>query len=258
MPIFSQELLEMTSSNPIFLIFIGTLILLIGTSYTVIEMFDRDGLGENFVVYASSQQNDGGSQHSYPGDEISKKYFEEEESTELTTFSNSSTIGEAIPGHDNLSRPGSDLGYYESQSLGFKIAYPISWQRSENSDSGFAHVIFISPLEGNEDKFNERLAVRISNVSPNATLRSFSDTYISNIRNNPDSEIVDITDSSLSGNPAEKLAYTLRQGEKQFGIFEQWTIKNNRIYQLSFYSELEKYESYLSEIEELINSFEIF
>jgi hypothetical protein len=258
MPIVSKGSLEMTSSKAIFLIFIGTLILLIGTSYTVIEKFDRDGLGKNFVVYASSQQNDGGSQHSYQGEEISKKYFEEEKSTDLTTFSNSSTIGEAITGQDSLSRSGSDLGYYESQSLGFKIAYPVSWQRSENSGSGFANVIFISPLEGNEDKFNERLAVRISSVGANATLRSFSDTYISNIRNNPDTGVVDITGSSLSGNPAEKLAYILRQGEKQFGILEQWTVKNNRIYQLSFYSELEKYESYLSEIEDLINSFEIF
>lgn len=247
----------MVTSKQLFLIFIGLSLLSIESSVTLNHNYD-DPLSKNLIVFATNQENEDDSNQINQSNEISKKYFEEGKTTDLTNLPNSGDLDEAITGQDSLSQPGSELNAYESQNFGFKMSYPISWQKTENTGSGFANVIFISPLQDNLDKFNERLGVRISDVDSNTTLRGFSDTYISNIRNNPDSEVIQITDSSLSGRPAEKLVYILRQGEKEFGILEQWTVWNNKVYQISFYGELEKYQTYLPKIEESINSFAIF
>ena len=249
----------MVISRQIFLISISVLLLSIESSVTIYQNYD-DQFSKNLMVFASTQENEDDSNKLDQSNEISNKYFEQDDTgDELPNLPNSSGLDEAITGQDSLSQQGSELNTYESQNFGFKIGYPISWQETENTGSNSAHaVVFISPFEDNLDKFNERLAVRISVVDSNTTLTGYSDTYIGNIRNNADSEVIEITNSSLSGNPAEKLVYILRQGEKQFGILEQWTVWDNKVYQISFYGEQEKYQSYLPMIEELINSFEIF
>lgn len=254
-PILSKSL-EMIDSKPLSFTFFGILILLIGICVIVTENYEHDALAKKFIVFASSQQYDDSSDQMNQGNEISKKYFEE--STDFTNPANSSDPDEVKTGQDSLSQLGNKLEIYQNQDFGFKIAYPFSWQEAENIGSDIANVIFVSPLESNDDKFNERLAVRVSHVHSSTTLGTFSDTYISNIRNNPNSEVISTTESTISGSPAEKLIYTLRQGEKQFGILEQWTIKNSKVYQISFYGELEKYQTYLPNVEELINSFEIY
>ena len=251
-----SESFEMIDSKPFSFTFFGILILLTGIYVIVTENYELDALAKNFIVFASSQQYDDSSDQINQGNEISKKYFEE--STDFTNPVNSSDLNEVKTGQDSLSQLGNELEIYQNQDFGFKIAYPFSWQEAESIGSGIAYVIFVSPLENNNDKFNERLAVHVGNVYSSTTLGAFSDTYISNIRNNPNSEVISATESTISGSAAEKLVYTLRQGEKQFGILEQWTIKNNKVYQISFYGELEKYQTYLPNVEELINSFEIY
>ncbi|HYZ96487.1 MAG TPA: hypothetical protein VE524_07805 [Nitrososphaeraceae archaeon] len=64
--------------------------------------------------------------------------------------------------------------------------------------------------------------------------------------------------TTLSGNnPAHKVLYTNREGEDEHKTMQILSIKDDKIYLLTYSAEKRKYSDYLPTIEKMIDSFEI-
>ena len=64
--------------------------------------------------------------------------------------------------------------------------------------------------------------------------------------------------TTLSGNnPAHKVLYTNREGEDEHKTMQILSIKDDKIYLLTYSAEKRKYSNYLTTIEKMIDSFEI-
>jgi serine/threonine-protein kinase len=74
----------------------------------------------------------------------------------------------------------------------------------------------------------------------------------------PSFELIESTSATLSDNPAHKVVYTYSDAE--IGItktMEILTIKDDKLYFISYTADATKYSSYLPTIQKMIDSFKI-
>jgi eukaryotic-like serine/threonine-protein kinase len=152
---------------------------------------------------------------------------------------------------------------YGSSVYGFKIQYPSTWQRIEFSgevEEGNRKIIvnFVSQLENPSDTFREYFIIERGPVGPHteSPLRSSVNTYITWLKSLPDFKLIESNTVPFAQSSAEKLVYSYNNPE--VGVtksVDMLTIKNNKLYLLSFNSDAIKYNNYLPAIQKMLDSF---
>jgi hypothetical protein len=152
---------------------------------------------------------------------------------------------------------------YGSSVYGFKIQYPSTWETIEFSgevEEGNRKIIvnFVSPLENPSDTFREYLIIERGPVEPQsgASLRSSVNTYITLLKSLPNFKLIESNTVPFAKTSAEKLVYSYNNPE--VGVtktMDMLTIKNNKLYLLSFNSDAIKYNNYLPTIQKMLDSF---
>jgi hypothetical protein len=159
----------------------------------------------------------------------------------------------------------SNLLTYENPTYAFRIQYPPNWEKVEfdqGIEEGHRNIIvnFVSPLGGSSDTFREYLIIEVGDLrSQNISLDQYTNTQISSRRSLPSFELIESASATLSGNPARKVMYTYSNAE--IGIartMELLTIKDHKLYFISYTADATKYSSYLPTIQKMTDSFRLY
>ena len=171
-----------------------------------------------------------------------------------TSFSSQYVLGETMISKSFL--------IYESPAYGFKIQYPSGWEKIEFSggiEESHRKIIvnFVSPLEGASDTFREYFIIEVGTVESRPTLfvqYSFN-AYVNSLKSLPNFKLIESNILSLADSPAEILVYSYSNPE--VGVtktMDVLIIKNEKLYLLSFNSDVVKYNNYLPTIQKMLGS----
>ncbi len=151
---------------------------------------------------------------------------------------------------------------YENRTAGIKIQYPSNWQINEYAyliDPIVANIVgFHGPLSlESTNTFREYFGISIVNLPENVTLDSYY-RYLSRSWNTiPGVNIIESDTITLAGNPAYRTVSTWRDEIQQLKNQIIVMVNNGKSYMLTYGANEEDYESYLSTIQKMINSFEL-
>jgi eukaryotic-like serine/threonine-protein kinase len=172
-----------------------------------------------------------------------------------TNFSSQHAAGLAMTSNNFLT--------YESPVYGFKIQYPSDWERIEFSrevEEGNRKIIvnFLSPLESPSDTFREYFIIERGTLESHTALplQSSVNTYITSLKSLPNFKIIESNTVSFAQSLAMKLVYSYNNPE--VGVtktMDMLTIKNDKLYLLSFNSDAVKYNNYLPTIQKMLDLF---
>jgi serine/threonine-protein kinase len=77
------------------------------------------------------------------------------------------------------------------------------------------------------------------------------------VENTPGAKIIESSKTTLAGNPAHKVLGMFKQEGMDINVIDEWAIKNDQLYRITFYSEKGSYSSYLPTVQKMIESFVI-
>jgi eukaryotic-like serine/threonine-protein kinase len=159
---------------------------------------------------------------------------------------------------------------YDNKTLGIKILYPSNWEKLEGAGSFVFNpdvVVFRSHLNASNSNQKSNatqqippavLVVSIDKNLPISDLKIYSNATIKHIlENTVGSKIIESTDTKLAGYPAHKIVGTFRQANNDLKVLDIWTIKDSKLYRITFYAQQTKYADYLPTIQKMIDSFQI-
>jgi YVTN family beta-propeller protein len=151
------------------------------------------------------------------------------------------------------------LTFRNTTYFGIEIKYPSYWEISQNPRNlGSMEdevVRFSTPIESPTDEYQENLSIFVySSENRNlddipARFESYEGFTINE----------DTNTTTIGNNLAHKIVISYTDGIDGFQIKEMniLVIKNNKVYDITYIAQLEKYEKYLPTIQKMIDSFEI-
>lgn len=192
-------------------------------------------------------------------------------------------------GQDNSSRSSSSMLAYDNPTYGVKIDYPVGWNKTELSNSGSIGgastntnssnnnnnnytklASFHSPYENDSDRYSEALYMTIDNLpSRNIQLEEYSKAKINSLQQTfANFRLVGSYPTTFTGNiQGHELVFTgsvaphnqnqLSQDNASLKIMEVYTISGDKAYNLAYFAEPSRYDTYLPQITQMIKSFEM-
>jgi len=158
-------------------------------------------------------------------------------------------------GVDETANPG--YMRFTSNEYNFSIEYPADWQVREGFMGSAA--AFFTPTKTEADGFSDYLMVTVEDTSPYLlSLDDYWNISVEQVRRViPDANITDSAGTTLSGQEAEMIVFTGTQGSYRLKWLVVYTIREDRIYSLTYTAEEDNFKEYLSDMEDAISSFEI-
>jgi hypothetical protein len=170
----------------------------------------------------------------------------------------------------------SGFSIYKNQEYRFELSYPYKWQKIEftkDIERNERKIVanFLSLPEGNLDKFRDYVMVEVSNFQPTHQLSNYVNYQINNymrlfqgfrliesplslpdiLGNRSDSKQSSVlSNSKIVFTYDDPLAGTIK-------IMEVYFQNKDKIYILSFHSEVMSYDNYLPIVQRMINSFHL-
>jgi serine/threonine-protein kinase len=148
---------------------------------------------------------------------------------------------------------------YENPTYRIRIQHPSDWEKLEFSQRNIV-VIFRSPRENSSDTKLENLLIQVGNLpSQNIPLDEVVRANINKLKQSLiDFELIELNATTLSGNnSAHKVVYTNREGEDELKTMQVVSIKEDKIYLITYTAEASRYNRYLPIIQKMIDSFRI-
>ncbi len=156
-------------------------------------------------------------------------------------------------------QPTTNFLTYESSAHGIRLKYPSDWTKTEQIEGNL--VAFYSPMESLLDTYREGLGVAVQNISHPMTLDEYTQLSLDQLKQISNTIIIDSSATTLAGSPAHKVVYTgkIELSDKQVDVkfMQVYTIKDNKVYILTYVAEAKKYSKFLGTIQEMVDSFEI-
>ena len=143
--------------------------------------------------------------------------------------------------------------------VGIRTQYPDGWEIIiQNASDSLLSLRFNAPPENDTDSFRENVRLVINTVSNNTDLSNFtSATLTSYLELYPDVEFTRLSPTNITRSAIP--AYELVASRTQEGLtfMQIFAIKENKVYSISYLSEMSRYSTYLPVVEKMINSFEV-
>lgn len=137
---------------------------------------------------------------------------------------------------------------YENPTFGIRIQYPSDWGRLDLSFLGASADIDFYPLDDTSSAKNVRIQVKTLPLQ-NMTLEQYTNTQIQSIED----QILESNATTLAGMKAYQLIFT-NIGLKTMQI---WTLKDDKVYTITYVAEEEDFENDLQVARRMIGSFGI-
>jgi len=144
-------------------------------------------------------------------------------------------------------KPTGNFLTFENATLG-KIQYPDYWQKSQSGNS----VAFVNSQLKTVGLKLESIAVN------NTTLDLYTTNHIVYLRQNiPGFSIINSSQSSLGGSLAQKIVYTFNGRATIYKVTQLWTLKDSRIYMITYFAQSDLYNTFLPTAQKMIDSFQV-
>ena len=153
---------------------------------------------------------------------------------------------------------------YENSEYGFSIAYPSSWNVTENFNSKYDKVLFElfikSPFEGKGDLISEEFLLGINKMPENITFNAFVESALSQFTNTYKNFTLISNDTiQIDNHDARKISYTYIAGEGPLSIkllmIHNIIYDNDKIYVLTYGTQPNKYYEDIEMIQKIYDSF---
>lgn len=142
---------------------------------------------------------------------------------------------------------------YVNYEYHFKMNYPASWaMHDKNLPDPLLKVAFQSPKENPSDQFLEGLGIIIFDKPPGVTLMNLVEAELNNIKQKPNTVLLESVPITLSGNQAHQYVST-EGGKKSLNVI---TIIEDKCFYIYYLAESQKYLKFLSTAEQMISSFQ--
>jgi serine/threonine-protein kinase len=139
------------------------------------------------------------------------------------------------------------------ESANFTIQYPSDWIKNEPTN-GTVTVFFAIP---NKNNATENLNVQVGNLSASDTLESITSAQIAHVQGFGNFTQIEAGNTTLAGNPAYKMVYTATyEGDFQKAT-QIWTVKDGKVYLITYKTAPDDYNTNLSAAQQMIDSFKI-
>ncbi len=155
------------------------------------------------------------------------------------------------------SQPKIQLSLYKNIDQGFQIDYPEPWLKQNRDDFFATGVVFLAPLNGDRDKFKERVSVLVENLPEKASLAEYTDESIAEIKKLSDPNVSDAQAVDLGGREGRQVVYHGEENGYSVERMQAWLVKNNQAYIFTYTAQPENYDSYLPTVEKMIESFAV-
>jgi len=152
---------------------------------------------------------------------------------------------------------GPSPGTYENSTYGFSIKYPEGWISKEAEANNMNMVVgFLAP-GGNMDNPANYVTVQVESLPSNINLDQYTDAITSNLKSSyKDFRLLSQSDVPLGNLPGKEMLYTMSSDGMPYEILLKYTIKDNKAYVLTYYSQEDSYSQFEADARELMGSFE--
>lgn len=165
---------------------------------------------------------------------------------------------------------------YKNLGFEFSMHYIPGWEVKEKM--GSAIVAFVRPIQGKFDLLQETLTVTVDDLTQSVLLSEYTQAAIDQVKalgtlKDVRVNILESVPMKISGKPGHKLVYTMTQyGNPPELVAEGlasavdaegttikmmliWTIREQKAYILTYVSLAEKYDTYIKDVNAMIDSF---
>lgn len=153
---------------------------------------------------------------------------------------------------------GSAFWTYRHPAQRFTIKYPARWE--VKPDFGGASVVFVAPLAGELDYFQESVNVVVQDLSARPmSLLDYSSTALNQMRAvfGPNIEEIESSPATLSGLPAHRYVFIGKGPDLELKYHIVWAIKNSRAYQVTFSGIASQARLYERDFARMLQSFRV-
>ncbi|HEY3527062.1 MAG TPA: PsbP-related protein [Nitrososphaeraceae archaeon] len=141
-----------------------------------------------------------------------------------------------------------DFRTYENPEFGIRVQYPSDWGRLDLSFLGTSADIDFYPL--NDTSGAKGVRIQVNQLpSQNMTLDQYTDTQI----NSTGGQILESNVTTLGNLPAHEIVFT----DVGLKTLQVWTLKDDKVYAITYVAEEEDYENGLQIAQRIIESFGI-
>jgi eukaryotic-like serine/threonine-protein kinase len=159
-----------------------------------------------------------------------------------------------------LFKKDSSLKPYSIASYNVRIEHPQEWQPEEKPDRITGNLVrFISPLVNSADSYQENVNLIVQNLSESRnTLELFTPFRLDVIKQSAQNiKFIQEGQQRLANQEAYQVTYTLEEDGKSLQRLQVWTVKDGKVYILTYTAEPNEYEKYLPFVKQMISSFQI-
>jgi serine/threonine-protein kinase len=142
---------------------------------------------------------------------------------------------------------------YENNHYGIKLDYPEKWSMQEEEDFLNPGFLFVSPLESDRDKFQEKVKVSVEELATPLSLNEYTEISLTEIKKS-NSLVQQPQDITLANREGRKVIYLDSEGNKHL---EMWTLKDGKVYLVNYTAEENKFDRFLRKVEKMIRSLQI-
>ena len=155
--------------------------------------------------------------------------------------------------------PRQNLEIYQNTLYGISIKYPQNWNKSVTPDRITGNLAKFIPPTANTDVYPENINLIVRDLAENRQeLTQFTNYYLDDIKQvYPDAKIIQEGKTQLNNQPAYQIIYTTKYNNNNIQRLQIWTVKNKKVYVISYTAKVDKYSQYLHIAQTMIDSFEI-
>lgn len=135
--------------------------------------------------------------------------------------------------------PGQDYAIYDNSKYGIRLKYPHNWNIVENVGNISNHAIVVNLYSygfSNISAYTHNVNLVIGRLSDNNTsLHNYTTAGIALLAHQFNNFTLDQTNmTTLSGNPANEIIYSLNDGQISVKQMQAWTLKDGKDYILTY------------------------
>ncbi len=142
---------------------------------------------------------------------------------------------------------------YKNFIYGITLERPKNWSIQEENDFLYPGIIFRSPKENDADIFQEQVKLYIEQLAIPLSLNEYTEQAVQQIVSS-NSIIEPSQNINVANREGKKVIY---QDPNEIKHLKVWTIKNQKVYILTYTAEADKFRKFVKQAETIINSLEI-
>ena len=187
-------------------------------------------------------------------------------SAEKSRFSDYEPIAQAIvdsiqiTSTPSLGQSAISLLTYSNSIYGISIQYPDEWEKSDGDQIDPTQIVVFTGTPAGYFERGAHVSISFEGVPPGFSLQNYMDATLEGLKDSETYNIADLQSShtTLGGDQAARIQFTITSNEttNQAKILQVATLKDNRLYFLTYVSSSDSFDKDLPTVEEMIKSFE--